>query len=64
MKLTELLKVALHVLPAQHVLGNRHDTWTLRMRTITGMKHRFVGMNVAEINSLGSQDLLGTTDEL
>ena len=64
MKLAELLKVGLHVLPAQHVLSNRHDKRTFRMRTITGMKYRFVSVNVAKINSLGSQDLLGATDEL
>ena len=63
MQRAELLKVGLHVLPAQHVLSNRHDKRTFRMRTIMGMKHRLVGVNIAEINSLGSQDLLGATDE-
>ena len=54
MKLAELLKIGLHVFPAQHVLSNRHDKGTLRVCTIAGMKYCFIGVNIAEIHSLGS----------
>ena len=62
-KLGELLDVRLHVLPTQNVLGYRHDKRTVAVLVVTGIRHGLVCVNVAQIHSLGCQDLLGPARE-